>query len=49
MHIKNDGQKESVNRGEIIMGGENPIVLHRARVGECSGTHEPLQHRQMCL
>lgn len=34
-HIKNDGQKESVNRAEIIMGGANPIVrCHRARVGE---------------
>lgn len=49
-HIKNDGQKESVNRSEIIMGGVNPIVLrHRARVGEYSGTHQPPQHRQMCL
>lgn len=33
-HIKNDGQKESVNKSEIIMGGVNPIVVcHRARVG----------------
>ncbi len=26
-HIKNDGQKESVKRSEIIMDGVNPIVL----------------------
>lgn len=39
-HIKNDGQKESVNRSEIIMGVVNPFVLsHRVRVGERSGTH----------
>lgn len=45
-HIKNDGQKESVNRSEIIMGGENPIVLfHRVRVGECNGTEQPQHYR----
>lgn len=33
-HIKNDGQKESVNGREIIMGGVNPIVLsHRGEGG----------------
>lgn len=49
-HIKNDGQKESVNRSEIIMGGVNPIVLfHRVRVGECNGTQQPQQHRQKYL
>lgn len=47
-HIKNDGQKESVNRSEIIMGGVNPIVLY-SRVGERSSTHQPPQHRTVYL
>ena len=52
MHIENDGQKESVNRSGIIMGGVNPIVLcHRARVreGECGGTHQHPRRRKVSL
>lgn len=29
--IKNDGQQQSVNRSDIIMGGVNPIVLSHRR------------------
>lgn len=44
-YVKNDGQRESVNRSEI-MGAVNPIVLsHRVRVEGRGGT----QHIQFCL
>lgn len=49
-HIRNDGQKDSVNRSEIITGGVNPIVLSDgARVGEHSGTNKPPQRTKSCL
>lgn len=49
-HIKNDGQRESVNRAEIIMGGANPIVrCHRARVGERLVAHINNTRGPVCL
>lgn len=35
-HIKKDGQMESVNRNEIIMGGVNPLC---SLTGRTVGSH----------